>query len=391
MKNIFKLIFVIFFGIQLNIQAKTESVLENDQIKKIETFKNNYTIKGSVTGFDNKTKIYISIQNEFRLTKIDSTEIKNGTFIFEGNTNQIEMAFLEIGSTQEYILPIILEAGKMNVLFDKIQPEDAHVVGTKNNNYLTDYNKVMLKLQKKVTDFQQQNSELMMQAQQNQDTETIDNLMAEYLKINEQIKIHNIEFIEKNNDAFISILLLEQLMNSQSVTLDEVINYYNALNDDIKNSTKGLELSNIIKLKSEVAVGQIAPDFSAPDVNNKTITLNENLGKVTILDFWAAWCVPCRQENPNLVTLYNKYKDQGLVIIGVSLDKNMEDWKNAIVKDKLTWIQVSNLKFWEDPIAQLYQVNAIPATFILDESGKIIAKDLTGKELEQKINEFVKK
>ena len=117
----------------------------------------------------------------------------------------------------------------------------------------------------------------------------------------------------------------------------------------------------------------------------------ESLGKVTIVDFWASWCGPCRAENPNVVAIYKEFHSKGLNIIGVSLDKDAVKWKEAIAKDKLIWTQVSNLKFWDEPIAKQYNVESIPATFILDESGKVVAKDLRGEELKAKIIELLAK
>ncbi len=111
---------------------------------------------------------------------------------------------------------------------------------------------------------------------------------------------------------------------------------------------------------------------------------------MTIIDFWASWCGPCRQENPNVVKIYNELHSKGLNIIGVSLDDNVIKWKHAIEKDKITWNQVSNLKGWQDPIAKLYQVEEIPSTFILDSSGKIVAKNLRGDNLKLKILELLK-
>jgi thiol-disulfide isomerase/thioredoxin len=115
------------------------------------------------------------------------------------------------------------------------------------------------------------------------------------------------------------------------------------------------------------------------------------MGKVTIVDFWASWCGPCRAENPNVVKIYNEFHSKGLNIIGVSLDKDAEKWKVAIAKDKLTWTHVSNLKFWDEPIAAQYNVQSIPATFILDATGKVVAKDLRGNELKAKIVELLAK
>ena len=129
----------------------------------------------------------------------------------------------------------------------------------------------------------------------------------------------------------------------------------------------------------------MAPDFSAPNTEGTMTSLRSSLGKITIIDFWASWCGPCRKENPSVVALYNEFHAKGLNIIGVSLDKDAAKWKEAIAKDNLTWTHVSNLKFWQDPIAELYNIKSIPATFILDAKGKIIARDLRGAELRAKV------
>ena len=142
----------------------------------------------------------------------------------------------------------------------------------------------------------------------------------------------------------------------------------------------------------KIEIGKSAPDFTAPDQNGNPITLSKILGEVTILDFWASWCKPCRVENPNFVKLHNKYNDKGLNIISVSLDKeNQKDrWIKAIEKDNLNWYNVSNLKFWQDPVAVLYGITSIPATFVLDKEGNIIASRLRGTALEKKIDELFK-
>lgn len=129
----------------------------------------------------------------------------------------------------------------------------------------------------------------------------------------------------------------------------------------------------------------MAPDFKAPTPNGKLVSLTENLGKATLIDFWASWCSPCRQENPNVVSLYNEFHSKGLNIISVSLDENKGSWTKAIEEDKLSWTQVSNLKEMKDPIALQYGVTQIPTTFLLDASGKIVAIDLRGDDLKAKV------
>jgi peroxiredoxin len=132
--------------------------------------------------------------------------------------------------------------------------------------------------------------------------------------------------------------------------------------------------------------GQVAPDFTLNDVNDKPVALSSFRGKVVLLDFWASWCGPCRKENPNVVAAYNKFHSKGLEILGVSLDDNKSNWQQAIAKDGLTWTHVSDLEGWQSKAAQLYGVQSIPANFLLDKDGKIIAKDLRGEMLEQKLN-----
>lgn len=148
----------------------------------------------------------------------------------------------------------------------------------------------------------------------------------------------------------------------------------------------------IIVKAAGTQIGNYAPDFDGKTPQGKLLALSDIKAKVTIIDFWASWCGPCRRENPNVVKMYNEYHEKGLEIIGVSLDKAGQEnrWKQAIAKDKLTWPQVSNLQGWKDPIAVQYGIRSIPATYVLDENGKIIAKNLRGKALENKIAELLK-
>ncbi|MGV3639656.1 MAG: redoxin domain-containing protein [Adhaeribacter sp.] len=147
--------------------------------------------------------------------------------------------------------------------------------------------------------------------------------------------------------------------------------------------TKSL-LTRLGALRS-TAVGTAAPDISLPSPEGKEVALSSLKGKYVLVDFWASWCGPCRQENPNVVRMYNKYKDKGFEIFGVSLDENREKWLKAIAMDKLTWPHVSDLKGWNSAAAQLYNIQAIPQTVLLDKEGKIIAKNLRGKALEDKL------
>lgn len=138
------------------------------------------------------------------------------------------------------------------------------------------------------------------------------------------------------------------------------------------------------------AIGQTAPEISLPDTTGKTIALSSLRGKIVLVDFWASWCGPCRQENPNVLRMYERFKDKGFEIYGVSLDGEMHKWKQGIHEDGIHWVHVSDLQDWGSTGARAYAVTSIPATFLIDRDGKIIAKNLRGKELEDKLREVLR-
>ena len=151
-----------------------------------------------------------------------------------------------------------------------------------------------------------------------------------------------------------------------------------------------LQMESMIDRMEKVQVGSVAPDFTLPDVDGNPVSLSSFRGKYVLVDFWAAWCPDCRKENPNIVAAWNKYKDKNFAVLGVSLDRNRDQWLAAIEKDGLTWTQVSDLKYWSSDAAVLYCIRWIPMSFLIDPEGKIVSVGLEGEELHNKLEELLK-
>ena len=197
-------------------------------------------------------------------------------------------------------------------------------------------------------------------------------------------------FMRDNINSYISALILEGFAVSQTLPIDSLKLFYNGLTERIKKTSSGNNIESILfPAIMPTDVGQIAPMFSGPNPKGEILQLKDLMGKITLIDFWAAWCRPCRIENPNLVKLYKEMNSKGLEIVGVSLDRDMNSWRKAIEDDGLIWSQISNLQFWQDPIAKLYNISAIPAAFLIDSEGRILAKNLRGERLKEKVKELL--
>ena len=363
---------------------------------KPEVKRDGYVINGNAKGIYNGIRVYLrAIDQNNRPIDIDTAVVMNEKFTFEGKVLGPEMCFLFVNSVNGN-LPIIVENDEINIDIDKDNLSSSKVYGTKTLEILNDYNVKMTQLFDKRKDI----SIALRTASQANDSEKTTALNKELSDLNLEITNSPIEFIKNHGNNFYSLILMETMVRRKNVELNKIVDMYNGLDDVLKNSSKGKEIAalidtaqKILEAEARTEIGKIAPDFSAPTPEGKMLSLNEVKGKVTLIDFWAAWCGPCRRENPNLVNIYNKYHDKGLEIIGVSLDGfRQEDpkaaWIKAIEDDKLTWPQVSNLQYF-GPIANLYNVKSIPASFILDAEGKIVAKKLRGSALEEKIAELL--
>jgi peroxiredoxin len=355
--------------------------------------KGEYIISGEAKGIPNGKMVVLKQKNDFGIVvNVDSAKIKDGKFEIKGKVKEPSMFALFIKDIQQPI-PFILETGEIEVTVDKDSIWKSEIGGTYDNDEFQKFNTKINSVQKRLVAYQNKNLQKFMDAQKKKDNLAIENLKKGYSDIQKEMEDYMAKYPEQNPEAYISLLLIQSQFNSPKFNLADVKKTFNNLDASLKSNKIGKEIEgklkaieNNNKIKPEAAlIGKMAPDFSAKNPQGTMVSLKQSLGKITIIDFWASWCGPCRKENPNVVALYNELHGKGLNIIGVSLDKDLNKWTEAIAKDKITWTQVSNLKEWQDPIAKLYGVEQIPTTFILDASGIVIAKDLRGEELRAKI------
>jgi peroxiredoxin len=197
-------------------------------------------------------------------------------------------------------------------------------------------------------------------------------------------------FIKENPSSIVSAYVLYRNW-SYRLTPEQITQNIGLLDKSLQNSTYVKELQELVKVLSGLAVGKKAPDFTAENQEGKTIRLSENLKGYTLIDFWASWCGPCRKENPNIVAAYKEFHDKGFNIVGVSLDKKKENWIKGINDDNLNWLHVSDLLFWNSAVAKLYGVRAIPANYLVDSKGIIVARNLHGEELQTTLKSLLEK
>ncbi len=347
-----------------------------------------YKLKGNAYGFADGTKVFLFEvdQNNQSIVK-DTLEVKNGRF--EGNypnASDTPLNYIKMEGTNANIV-FFIENEDLIAQIYKDSLDASQVLGGKQNELYSAFLNTTRGFNKQKGML----SQAYEKARLEQDDLMVNELRNENMSLIQEEVNYKRQFVNENSNSIFGLMLLSELFYQEELSADETSKIIGQLSPKMASHPLVKDLKEKIDISKKAEVGGIAPNFEAPSPTGENLSLNEVLGKYTIIDFWASWCRPCRAENPNVVKVYEKYHEKGLNIISVSLDKEgqKDRWTQAIADDKMNWHHVSNLQFWQDPIARQYNVRSIPATFLLDEQGRIIDKNLRGAALEQRIGELL--
>jgi thiol-disulfide isomerase/thioredoxin len=344
--------------------------------------------------------LYLDELKAEKLEPVDSVKLtEDGKFSFKREVSIPTFFLLKINNSNFFTT--LMEPGeklRIETSYDSLNVP-ASVSGSKGTEKMIEYNKALKNTVLKLMSL----NEIYKQNTDSPDLpkviQSLDSIAQKYL---EEINTYTKRYIDDNINSLISLVALYQQVAPQVYVLDPVkdLRYFvkvdsslysrfpesapvKALHDQVQTLTSQPGKTALLK------AGDEAPEISLPDTDGKTITLSSTRGTIVLLDFWASWCSPCRQENPNLVKAFNKYSGKGFRIFQVSLDKTKEDWVKGIKDDNLSqWIHVSDLKYWNSLVVPMYKIESIPYNLLLDKDGKIIALNLRGESLQKKLAEI---
>lgn len=356
-------------------------------------------ITGKVPAAFNNQYIFLLNVSGNGYQKLDSALVEKGAFKLAYEVADTQQAVLNIqfksgekeqsGFQELYITPndkmsfTLKTAGDPNLFAGGV------IKGSELTRQQQELEKTMATNTKSIDSLQQLGQAMMSKV--DRDTTGLYALRSAFQQLVEEKDALENKFMEAHGNYFVSLSIFAQKMRGRVEDVDAAQKTFDKFPAALRQTSVGLKVADHLKASAALGLNKVAPDFSAPTPDGKTLKLSDLRGKYVLIDFWASWCGPCRAENPNVVKAYNKFKDKNFDILGVSLDRTGDaaKWTAAIEKDGLVWHQVSDLKWWKSDIAKLYMINSIPQNFLLDPQGRIIATNLRGEALEQQLEKIL--
>lgn len=338
-----------------------------------------FTIEGKLDGIADGTEINLYRNGDNAV--LATSKVKKTKFLLKGIVNEPVLCFLNVGENKP--IEIFVESGKISVKGKKVNPLEVEVSGSESNKEFSAFTKKFLPHVKEL-------SSLATTINNTMPGEEREKLMKTYETSQQKVQAAIDEIVVSKPNSIVSAFILSVTygFNEDVLVLE---NRFNKLDAAVKNSEIGTQLGGFITKSKIGSIGTDAIDFTQTDTAGNAVTLSSFKGKYVLIDFWASWCRPCRLENPNVVENFNYFSNKNFTVLGVSLDGpgQKDKWLKAIYDDSLAWTHVSDLQSWNNAVAKLYNVSGIPQNYLVDPNGKIVAKNLRGPALREKLCELL--
>jgi peroxiredoxin len=334
-----------------------------------------FHIEGHIQGLNEKSVVSVTDANKPTDTLARAT-VKAGMFVLTGHLNEPGLLVLNFSSSGKKASVFI---GNENVSVSG-DVNDLTAMQVKGSATEADF----VAFQQSFNTYFAKLNQLSQLSNSPEGTSKRDSIGEAYQMTAMAIQTRVDSFIQQKKNSYVSPFLLV-VVNQLSDDVFLLERRLNSLSPDVQQSMYGSYLREQIENGKVGAVGSEAIEFTQADTAGKPVSLSSFKGKYVLVDFWASWCKPCRMENPNVLSAYERFKEKNFTVLGVSLDRSRDAWIKAIQDDKLAWSQVSDLKFWSNAVAQQYKIQQIPQNFLIDPNGKIIGKNLRGADLDNKL------
>jgi len=321
-----------------------------------------FEISGNVSGYDDGTSV--AFLNQQTGVPEKQTTIENGKFTIKGNLKEPSFIILIFGD-QPPAIPLFIDNSKIKIEGNKSNLENVAITGSKSEDEFAEYSRQIKPYEKIFTEGAEKDPASVATVEKESES-----------------------FVKKYPGSYVApIAIIRVLQSSENIALAEKL--YRMMSKEVKESELSRYVNQQLALAKINPIGSQVADFTQTDTAGHPVKISSFRGKYVLIDFWASWCRPCRQENPNVVAAFNKFHEKNFTVLGISLDQAKPAWLNAIHMDGLKWTQVSDLKGWGNEVAALFKVTSIPQNLLIDPKGKIIAKNLRGEALENKLNEIL--